>query len=71
VMKSVNSWDGLTHSYVGSHTFWTLMDDKQMVLYLLDMVMVAQRWEKIPHPWHYTLETIMHWMENVELVMVG
>jgi hypothetical protein len=39
-----------------------------MGLYLLDMVMVAQRWEKSPHPGHYTPEIITHWMEDVALV---
>jgi hypothetical protein len=38
-----------------------------MGLFMLDMVMVAQRWEGIPHPALYTPETIMHWMEDVTL----
>jgi hypothetical protein len=66
VMQSVESLDGLTHSDIGSHIFWTL-DDVQMGLHLLDMVMVAHRWEKIPHLGHCTLNIILHWMEDVAL----
>jgi hypothetical protein len=33
------------------------------------MVTVAKRWEKNPHPGHYTMEIIMHWiLEDVALV---
>jgi len=38
-----------------------------MGMYMLDMVMVAQRWEGSPHPELYTPETIMHWMEDIAL----
>jgi hypothetical protein len=66
VMQSIESPGGLTHSDTGSHIFWTL-DDGHMGLFMLDMVMVAQRWAGSPHPGLYTPETIMHWMEDVAL----
>jgi hypothetical protein len=66
VMQSIESPSGLTHSDIGSHIFWTL-DDGHMGLFMLDMVMVAQRWVGSPHPGLYTPETIMHWMEDVAL----
>jgi hypothetical protein len=47
VMKSVESFDGLTHSDTGSYIFWTL-DDGHIGLDLIDIVMVAQRWETNP-----------------------
>jgi hypothetical protein len=37
VMQSIESPNGLTHSYIGSHIFRTL-DDGQMGLILIDMV---------------------------------
>jgi hypothetical protein len=36
-----------------------------MFLILTDLVMVAQRWEEIPHRGLYTPKAILHWMEDV------
>jgi hypothetical protein len=59
VMKSTESTSDLTHSYMGSHIFRTL-DDGWMGLILTALVMVAHRWEEIPHPGLYTPEAILH-----------
>jgi hypothetical protein len=40
---------------------------KYMGLFMLDMVMVAQRWEGIPDLGLYIPYNIMHWMEDVAL----
>jgi hypothetical protein len=64
VMQSFESPSGLTHSNIGSHIFKTL-DDGRIGLILIDMVMVAQRWEGSQHPGLYTPRTIMHWMEDI------
>jgi hypothetical protein len=49
---------------MGSHIFKTLYDG-QMGLILTDLVMVAHKWEKIPHPRLYTPKAILHWMEGI------
>jgi hypothetical protein len=67
VMQSVESFDGLTCSDIGSHIFKAL-DDGKMGLHFIDMVMVAHVWERSPNPRNYTPNIIMHWMEDVALV---
>jgi hypothetical protein len=53
------SLDGLTYSYTCFDILWTL-DDGQTGLHLLDMVVMAHRWARIPYSGHCTLEIVMH-----------
>jgi hypothetical protein len=66
VMQSVGPYDDLTHSDISSHTSWTL-DDGQMKSHFVDMVILVERWERIPHLGESTQDIIRHLMEDIAM----
>jgi hypothetical protein len=66
VMQSVGEYDDLTHSDTSSHTSWTL-ENGQMSSHFADMVILVDKWERIPHLGLCTPELVRNWMEDVAL----
>ena len=66
MLQSIKLSDGLTHSDIGSHIFWTL-DDGSMGLILTDMVMMAHLWTGSPNFGQCTHTLPNHLMEDVAL----